>query len=208
MESLDKNRIYEFEGLVSSRLTENIHKKVFLTSVYYPSLFTVSPNDIPPGTDHLPIVDSLQFVSTIVNNGLEKDQHKVDAEEMNFKNNIEFLSPLINVLSELGIGFFLNSLVRIKTNFIPINEKNYGNIHVPHVDLKDKENCWTMIYYVNSNNGKTHFLKKDKEGKFNIYKSVIPKQGKCVFFHSSNFHCGSVQNDKQYRAVINYNYII
>ena len=78
---------------------------------------------------------------------------------------------------------------------------------MPHIDIK-QDNGWTMLYFINSNNGKTHFLKNDSEGKLNIYKSITPKEGKCVFFHSSIYHCGSTQNDEKYRAVINYNYII
>ena len=202
---LDKNKVYEFEGLFSNKFIENIQYKVFDDCAYFPILVTAPPSE--KDLSHLPIKDAVQFVSTLIFNTNNKSKIFSEVENLNFKNNIDLLFPLSTVLTELGYSFQLDDLVRVKTNLIPINENNYGHIHMTHIDIK-QDNGWTMLYFINSNNGKTHFLKNDSEGKLNIYKSITPKEGKCVFFHSSIYHCGSTQNDEKYRAVINYNYII
>ena len=204
MESLDRSKIYEFEGLFSNKFIENIKYKSLNECTYHPLPVTNIKPKIK--VDHLPIKDSIQFVSTLINK-LSNSKLLNEIEDINFKNNMELLFPLSTVLNELGMGFYLDNLIRAKTNIIPINEQNNKYIHIPHIDIHN-DDCWTMLYFINSNNGKTHFLKTDREEKLNIYKSITPKEGKCVFFHSSNFHCGSTQNDEVFRMVINYNYII
>ena len=87
-------------------------------------------------------------------------------------------------------------LLRIKANLVmkatAIKEHGY------HVDFLIPGST-TAILYINSNNGYTRF----KEGR-----KIFSERNKIIKFNSEKYHTGSTCTDKEYRAVINFNYIL
>ena len=52
------------------------------------------------------------------------------------------------------------------------------------------------LFYLNDNNGETHFKNK----------KVLPKANRAVFFNPSESHSSSLCTDQNRRVVINFNY--
>ena len=98
---LDKNKVYEFEGLFSNKFIENIQYKVFDDCAYFPILVTAPPSE--KDLSHLPIKDAVQFVSTLIFNTNNKSKIFSEVENLNFKNNIDLLFLKFKFSTSLNI---------------------------------------------------------------------------------------------------------
>jgi hypothetical protein len=96
------------------------------------------------------------------------------------------ISPIVNKLNP-------SALIRIKANLTTKTEtqKVYGF----HCDVDDK--CFTAIYYLNTNNGKTIF----EDGS-----EINSSKNRVVIFDSQIRHTGTSCTDKNTRMLINFNY--
>jgi len=107
------------------------------------------------------------------------------------KINSSFLKELTPILDLLKP----KKLIRIKANLVmrapSIRDHGY------HVDYSIPD-LVTAILYLNSNNGYTRF----KEGG-----KIFSERNKLVKFKGNKHHTGSTCTDKEYRSVINFNYI-
>jgi hypothetical protein len=72
----------------------------------------------------------------------------------------------------------------------------------PHVDFTFDHNVF--LYYVNSSDGDTVFLKKDKKS---VTKKISPKMGKSVLFDGSTFHSIEPPMKNENRLVLNFSFI-
>lgn len=109
-------------------------------------------------------------------------------QQSDFYNNLGQLIQKINPCS----------LMRIKANLLPKNEKiiEHGfHIDIPY--LKKDQNSTTAVFYVNTNNGYTKF----DDG--TVVESI---ENRIVIFDSKISHTGSTCTDKKSRVVINFNY--
>ena len=98
------------------------------------------------------------------------------------------LTPILDLLKP-------KKLIRIKAN---LGLKTASIIeHSYHTDYSIPD-LVTAILYLNSNNGYTLF----KEGE-----KVFSERNKIIKFKGENYHTGTTCTDKEYRAVINFNYI-
>ena len=84
------------------------------------------------------------------------------------------------------------SLIRIKGSmYMNINKKRKNR---PHTDFNfPHKGC---LFYINTNNGETHFGNK----------KVMPKENRAVFFDPHELHSSSLCTDQDRRIVINFNY--
>jgi hypothetical protein len=97
--------------------------------------------------------------------------------------------PLLNLIDAAA---FLKIKINLTTRWDEIIEFD------PHVDhLVD--NAKTSIFYLNSNNGYTRFIKENKK--------VFSKENRLVTFSSNLEHCGSTHTNTKIRSLININYI-
>jgi len=84
------------------------------------------------------------------------------------------------------------ALIRIKASmYVNINQKRKNKSHVDYA--YPHKGC---LFYINSNNGETHFKNK----------KVTPKENRAVFFDPSIPHSSSLCSDEKRRVTINFNY--
>ena len=103
----------------------------------------------------------------------------------------KYYSMTFPILKKINV----ERIFRIKAN---LTKKNIINRKSPmHVDLHGK-GFKTAVYYCNTNNGSTLF----KNGK-----SVKSKKNRILIFDGDLKHCGVDCTDKEYRLVINFNYL-
>jgi hypothetical protein len=86
-------------------------------------------------------------------------------------------------------------IIRAKLNLLTKTKKIVE--HGFHVDVNNI-NCKTGVLYINNNNGYT---------KFKNNKIVKSEENKFVFFKSNIEHTGASCTDKDYRIVLNLNYL-
>jgi len=98
------------------------------------------------------------------------------------------LTPILDLLKP-------KKLIRIKANLVM--KAPSTREHGYHVDYSIPD-LVTAILYLNSNNGYTRF----KEGG-----KIFSERNKLVKFKGNKYHTGSTCTDKEYRSVINFNYI-
>lgn len=110
--------------------------------------------------------------------------HKDHAITSNF---IDAIYPILNIIDPIA-------LVRIRAALVPRLESRVESGW--HTDFFF--NCTTGIYYVNSNDGFTKF----RDG--TIVESV---ENRFVYFPSQLEHTGTYCTDKDFRCLINFNYI-
>lgn len=200
-EMLEKNKIYEFENL---GFNADIIKDRALKDLFYGIIpVTSHPQE---NMDYLPIKDTFQMVAMLkADEFVSRESHR-DQNKINGNYGVELLIPLMFVLQKFNIPFNLDNLFKCKSNLIFTKQENEGEfIHTPHVDMDD-DNIWTMIYFLEDNNGYTYFFNRDENNKLKTFQKIKPEKGKSVFFHSSIYHAGSSCTDHDVRAVINYNY--
>ena len=108
-----------------------------------------------------------------------------------FRNNIPN-SPFFDLWKNFLQKINCKSLLRIKASmYMNINKKRKNT---SHKDFNfSHKGC---LFYINTNNGETHF--KDKK--------VLPKANRAVFFDPSESHSSSLCTDQNRRIVINFNY--
>jgi len=84
------------------------------------------------------------------------------------------------------------ALIRIKAGmYVNVDKKRKHETHVDY-DFPHK-GC---LFYINDNNGETHFENK----------KVKPKENRVVFFDPHKPHASSLCTDQKRRIVINFNY--
>ena len=111
------------------------------------------------------------------------------------KNNInsqffDWLNPLLNKIKPF-------SIIRIKANLLTRTSKIVdAGMHTDFTLSNNK--ITTGIYYLDDSNGYTNFEKGDR---------IKSESNKYVSFDSKLKHCGSTCTDKDFRMVINLNYI-
>ena len=111
------------------------------------------------------------------------------------KNNVnsnffDWMNPLLNKIKPF-------SIIRIKANLLTRTSKIVDS--GMHTDFTLPNNkVTTGIYYLDDSNGYTNFEKGEK---------IKSESNKYVSFDSKLKHCGSTCTDKDFRMVINLNYI-
>ncbi len=108
-----------------------------------------------------------------------------------FYNDFEYksrwdISPLIDKINP-------NALIRIKANLTTRTEEK--QVYGFHCDVD--QICFTAIYYINSNNGKTLFEDQTE---------INSVENRIVIFDSQIKHTGTSCTDKNTRMLINLNY--
>ncbi len=109
----------------------------------------------------------------------------INGEKLHSKN-IDPIKPIIKKLN-------IKKILRVKANLSL--KKNTNEASNMHIDFKD---CKTAIFYFNTNNG---FTKFEESNNINSIENSI------VIFDSNLKHCAVDCTDKQFRIVINFNYI-
>ena len=99
----------------------------------------------------------------------------------------DIIQPLLKKLK-------VKSLIRIKANLIPYSPKLYEGYF--HTD--NPFSCLSAIYYINTNNGYTHFEKNNKK--------VESQENRIVMFDSTLKHRGTNTTNQKKRIVLNFNY--
>ena len=132
-----------------------------------------------------------------------------------------FTLPLQIASLKEGFEFDLeNNLGRGKVNITFSNKHPHPTPKEPHRDIilnnnniKEIENMWAIIYYVNESDGDT-IIYNEKEvfkdtSKYTIRQKISPKKGRMVFIKGDLFHSAS-NPSSQYlkRVVINYNLMV
>ena len=90
--------------------------------------------------------------------------------------------------------------IKMNTTFPYPNaiKENHGPIHD---DIHfSKSECFSIIYYVNENDGDTLFFNDNLQ----LIKKVKPKQGRAVIFDSKLKHAASCPINYPYRQIINF----
>tara|TARA_R110000824_G_scaffold8482_2_gene38586 strand:+ start:176 stop:682 length:507 start_codon:yes stop_codon:yes gene_type:complete len=133
-----------------------------------------------------------------------KDLEYVDKKNVNDLNQFQFTHVLYAENKPTSEWFILmqpllkklkvKSLIRIKANLIPYSPKLYEGYY--HTD--NPFSCLSAIYYINNNNGYTHFEKNNKK--------VNSKENRIVMFDSKLKHRGTNTTDQKKRIVLNINY--
>lgn len=103
-------------------------------------------------------------------------------------NFFDLINPILNKLNIL-------SLLRIKANLSPLNEKQIK--HPLHMDC-DSLHMTSGIFYVNTNNGYTQFEDGSK---------IESVANRFVEFDSKKLHAAVTQNDEKTRILINFCYL-
>jgi hypothetical protein len=122
------------------------------------------------------------------------------AEDSNYQfthtfyyNNIissNYFGQITSLIEKLKV----RSLIRIKANLIPKNDKIIE--HGYHVDYNFADSK-TAVFYINSNNGYTKFT----DGFISN-----SEENKIIIFNSTEKHTGTTCTDANYRIAININY--
>jgi len=112
-----------------------------------------------------------------------------------FYENPKINSDYFNVLSSLLDKLKIKSLIKVKANLNPYSEKLSEGYF--HKDFKNY-NCFTAVYYVNSNNGYTLFESNKQK--------ILSEENKIVIFNSEMLHKGTNTTDSKKRVVLNINY--
>jgi hypothetical protein len=102
-----------------------------------------------------------------------------------------FFDCLLPLLHKLEVV----SLIRIKANSICATSKIIE--HEKHIDVSNVSNAKTAVFYVNTNNGYTHF--KDN-------KKIKSIKNRICIFDTNMLHGGTTCTDSKRRIVINFNY--
>ena len=139
------------------------------------------------------------FFPWYLNPVVKKDDHQSQLVHLfyyNNKINSKFFKDLTPILNRLKP----ERLIRIKANLCmktaTILEHGYHiDYHMGNIPL----NFITAILYLNSNNGYTGFKKGKK---------IKSERNKLLKFNGEQLHTSSTCTDKEYRAVINFNYIL
>jgi len=109
-----------------------------------------------------------------------------------FYNNNAEKSNFYNMWSKFLQKINCKAILRIKGNmYMNIGKKRRHKTHVDY-DFPHK-GC---LFYINDNNGETHFENK----------KVKPKENRVVFFDPHKPHASSLCTDQKRRVVINFNY--
>jgi hypothetical protein len=98
----------------------------------------------------------------------------------------QYLLPLLSKLNTQHV-------VKIKANCLL--KTNTIIEHVPHVDTR--VNCTTVVYYLNTTNGYTHFEESGKK--------VDTIENRAIIFNSRQWHGGTSCTDAARRIVLNIN---
>lgn len=114
-----------------------------------------------------------------------------------FYNNFKVQSSYYNYIEDLIYKLNPISLIRVKSNLLTKTDK--ARIHDYHtdIDIPEKLNSKTAIFYINSNNGKTLFLDGEE---------VESIENRLVIFDSKLIHTGTTCTDEKVRVLINFNY--
>jgi len=128
------------------------------------------------------------YMTFKVHEGDGKDQfyHIYTNKDKLHSKNIDPIKPILKKLN-------IKKILRIKANLSL--RKNENEESKMHIDFKD---CKTAIFYFNTNNGYTKFEKSEK---------INSVENRIVIFNSNLRHCAVDCTDKQFRIVINFNYI-
>jgi hypothetical protein len=157
----------------------------------------------------------------IIKNFLDKEQHKkiknlflssnfawyhIEHQVKEQKDNSYFCHSFIKN-GVINSGFYnediksiliklkVNMLSEVRANLMLRDKYRYTSAY--HIDRDFK--CNTAIYYVNTNDGYTEF-EKSKE-------KILSEENKIIIFNSKLKHRAVSPTNKQYRFVININYI-
>lgn len=144
------------------------------------------------------LVGSNQFPwypANMVDHKLSDDLDDSDNFELthNFYSDYSVQSGWYQTIQPIVERISPSALVRIRAALMPKRDIALENAY--HVDVDF--DCFTAIYYVNTNNGYTKF----KSGE--IVESVA---NRFMYFNSQNLHTGTSATDSAYRCLINFNY--
>lgn len=109
----------------------------------------------------------------------------------NFSIQSSFFQNIFPIISKMEVL----SLIRVRANLT--TKWNSIEEFEPHVDnlLNGPR---TAIFYLNTNNGYTKFIKEDRK--------INSVENRLITFPNDTLHCGSTHTNTKYRALININY--
>jgi hypothetical protein len=104
-------------------------------------------------------------------------------------NHFDMLNPIFKKLS-------MSSIIRIKAN---LHSRTNQIVEFPfHTDAKGTD-CYTAIYYVNTNNGYTEFENGRK---------IESVENRLIIFNENLSHRGTTCTDQKIRCLINFNFYL
>ena len=115
-------------------------------------------------------------------------------DKPSFPTSLEMVWPILKTLGSMNDNYKLRSLVRVKLNSYP-NQNKFIE-HQPHVDYDEPHQA--AIYYINSNNG---YTKLDDGTK------VDSVANRLLLFDGSKQHSSTNCTNDKIRVNINFNYI-
>lgn len=198
------NKICVFDNIVSKELADKIENE--LLSPYFPWYMTKHKDD---KGNYLTSANS-QFLKykknkKIIENGQLVHTFLKEENSKIIKSHFCDLSLQILNLFLQKINIKNIKVLRIKSNMKPYSYKFKKNSYgIPHTDFEKQH--YVMIYYVNDSDGNTFLFNNEKELK--VVKTIKPKKGRILFFDGKKLHSAGNPINKNFRVIINYNFLI
>jgi hypothetical protein len=167
---------------------QNYIEKELITSHTFPWIF--NSTDLTYGSI---ISNGICFSSKIM------DQDKV------INHNFHNLLPVIHAACDKS-NLSISKMLRMSA-FLTF-KKNTNHIMEPHNDFDIPH--YGCLYYVNESDGDTIFYNKfypESKNDLIEIKRVNPKKGRCVLFNPLRYHSSSFPEKKEYRCIVNTNFI-
>jgi len=119
----------------------------------------------------------------------------------------DFVRPLLFFVEE-QLKFQINNIDRIRGVLIPKDIEMRDSYNVPHLDSTNPH--YTLIYYVNDNDGGTLLFEEkgpEVSSSKKTPKTFIPaKKGRVLLFDGLTYHTGIVPSDND-KILININFV-
>jgi hypothetical protein len=167
---------------------------------YHHSTLAVTPSDVRECYRDDRVAERPQFSHSFIRDGEPLDHYWI------------LIEPLIQMLTA-RTGYSPSRVIRCKANLL-LRDRGYptGSYHEPHVDV-DQPGTSSMIYYVDSSDGPTHFFNEYcldhsfmpiTHDSYTSVACVEPVRGRAVVFPSYRYHASSSPIVTDRRIVLNF----
>lgn len=171
---------------------------VGITNYYY----EVASADLKTKLDNInnkygPVVDTQRFTDEIFNRFVNTEDRFIKIQaDINNRYNKHFPN-MAKLVDHLHLTYIPSnySVYRLMTNIQTIRPK--WTMNAPHPDSR-REDCITILYYVNDSDGETFFFEGDE-----CIARYKPMKGNAIMYPSNTWHAGSTPVEHETRVVIN-----
>ena len=184
---------------LAEHLAQTFYSPEFAWNYHYSTL-AVTPADVRAGYRDDRVAERPQFSHSFIRDGEPLDHYW------------DLIEPLIAMLTA-RTGYTPSKILRCKANLL-VKDAGYpaNSYHEPHVDV-NMDGTTSMIYYVDSSDGDTHFFQEYcldhsfqpiAHDSYTSVAQVEPVRGRAVVFPSYRFHASSSPVVKDRRIVLNF----